>query len=120
MTADDLTGTSPPATLLGGATFSTGRVNDAFDLNGNLQSVNAGNDPSIKFGSADFTIDLWVFFRSLASDFGGDVALVEKMLKALGIPNLDGWRLLKQANSAGDQRRRRAPPPRASSSAAAS
>src|SRR5579864_1271222 len=50
--------------LIGGATFATGEVGQAFSFDGSSGFVQVPNDPAWNFGTADFTIDTWVNFNS--------------------------------------------------------
>ena len=55
-------------TLLGGATFTGGKVGQAFSLDGVDDFVQIANTPTMDFGTGDFTIDLWVNLESLSKD----------------------------------------------------
>jgi hypothetical protein len=88
-------------TLMGGATFASGKVGQAFLLDGINAFVDAGNAPNLHVSAGDFTVDAWVFFNALSHPPGansgapqGDMSIVDKM-SASGV-NTDGWRLLKQ------------------------
>lgn len=66
-------------------------------LNGTNAAVDAGNASSLHLSSHDFTVDAWVKFNSLTSDFYlNDMSIVDKMFAKNGIVNSDGWRLFKQ------------------------
>jgi len=101
--ADDAAGDND-ATLVGGATFAPGKVGPAFALDGVEAYVDAGNAPSLHVSPGDFTIEAWVLFNALGHPPGtnrlgapqGDVSILDTM-SAAGI-NVDGWRLLKQAD----------------------
>jgi hypothetical protein len=47
-------------TLVGGATYGSGKVNDAFYLALNEDWVEVPDDPTLDFGTGDFTIDAWI------------------------------------------------------------
>jgi len=88
-------------TLVGGATFASGKVGQAFFLDGIDDFVDAGNEANLHVSGGDFTVDAWVFFNALAHPPGenieappGDMSIVDKMFTS-GV-NTDGWRLLKQ------------------------
>src|SRR5262249_7235871 len=57
-TADDIAD-SNDGTLAGGATFASGRVGQAFSLDGAGASVNIANAPNLDVGN-HVTIDLWI------------------------------------------------------------
>lgn len=59
-------------TLLNGATYSTGEVGQAFNLNGTSSYIQAPHSAVWSFGSNDFTIELWANFGSAT----GSTALV--------------------------------------------
>ena len=100
---NDIVG-SNPGTLINGVTFATGKVSKAFVLDGVGQYVDAGNAPSLHVSSGDFTVDAWVRFKALSHPPGsnkhnappGDMSIADKMRAVNGVPNVDGWRLLKQ------------------------
>ena len=66
-TASDIQGTSE-GTLQGGASYEPGVVDQAFDLDGVNDLVQVPDHSSWHFGTGNFTIDLWVRFRSLKID----------------------------------------------------
>ena len=80
-------------TLQGGATFAGGQVGQAFLLDGLNAYIDAGNGANLHVSDGDFTVEAWVQFNALA----GDMSIVDKM--ANGLNNVDGWRLLKQADN---------------------
>ena len=100
---NDIVG-SNPGTLIGGVAFGPGKVAQAFLLNGIGRYVDAGNGPTLHVSSGDFTVDAWVRFISTTHPPGsnkhgappGDMSIVDKMRAVNGVPNVDGWRLLKQ------------------------
>ena len=63
-------------TLEGAAHFSAGISGQAFDLDGVGAYVSVANTPSMDFGSGDFSISLWVNFRTLA----GETTLIQKAI----------------------------------------
>ena len=65
--ADDISSTND-ATLVNGTTFAPGKVALAFSFDGIDDAVEAPDQPHWFFGGNDFTIDLWVMFRSLRVD----------------------------------------------------
>src|SRR5216117_3142664 len=65
--AADLVGPND-AVLLNGATFSTGKVGKAFNLDGLDDRVDVADDASLNPGTGSFTIDAWVFKSGLQSD----------------------------------------------------
>lgn len=101
--ADDIAG-GGDATLKGGAAFAPGKVGQAFLLDGIDAYVDAGNAPTLRVSGGDFTIETWVLFNALSHPPGenigappGDVSILDKM-STFGV-NMDGWRLLKQADN---------------------
>src|SRR5947209_4303685 len=52
-------------TLQNGATFASGKVAQAFSLNGSIAYVDAGNAPSLQLSSGDFSVDTWVRFNAV-------------------------------------------------------
>jgi hypothetical protein len=66
--ANDLSGNGNNGTLINGTTFVTGKVGQAFSLDGVDDLVEIPDNDLWAFGTDDFTIDLWVNFQS--SDFG--------------------------------------------------
>lgn len=100
--ADDIAGGND-GTLLGAATFASGKVGQAFFLDGIDASVDAGNGSSLHVSGGDFTVDAWVLFDALSHPPGanlgappGDMSIVDKMSPSS--VSMDGWRLLKQAD----------------------
>jgi len=63
--AEDLVGTNH-GILMNGATFETGKVNQAFSLDGADDYVRIPNAPELNLGT-QFTIDLWFFQRTSSS-----------------------------------------------------
>jgi streptogramin lyase len=83
-------------------TFGTGKVDQAFLLDGISQFVNGGNSSSVQVSAGDFTVDAWVRFNALTHPPGanvgapqGDMSIADKMLST-DTPNFNGWRLIKQ------------------------
>ena len=75
--ADDIQG-GHNGSLLGGASFAAGEVQQAFSFDGASGQVSVPNSPAWDFSSSDFTIDTWVNFNAfngsdvfLAHDEGG-------------------------------------------------
>jgi hypothetical protein len=89
--AADLLG-GPPGALLGDVKFARGEVGQAFSLDGVNNWVDLGDAPKVRVSSTDFSIEAWVLFNS----HQGDMSVVDKM-SASGV-NVDGWRLIKQAD----------------------
>lgn len=81
-------------TLLGGTTFATGLVVQAFSFDGMDDFVNVPPDPTLDFGTDDFTVDLWLNF----SDLSGEQVVIEKYIETFqnqtGIPR-SGWGITK-------------------------
>lgn len=58
-------------TLVDGATFGTGQVGQAFDLDGTDDQVVVPNDPTAAFNfTGAFTIDAWIFIDQYSTQFG--------------------------------------------------
>jgi concanavalin A-like lectin/glucanase superfamily protein/Big-like domain-containing protein len=91
--ASDIVG-SNRGTLLGGVTFGTGEVGQAFVTNGIDGYLDAGNAPSLHVSSGDFTAEAWVRFNAPQ----GDMSIVDKMSAG----DADGWRLFKSDHDGGD------------------
>ena len=81
--------------LMHRATFTTGYVGEAFDLNGTKQYVDVKNSPQLDVSAGDFTVDAWVYLNVLGEL---DQSIVDKMDDQSGV-NSDGWRLIYQAAS---------------------
>jgi hypothetical protein len=92
--ADDIVGGNDGA-LQNGASFGTGKVHQAFSLNGSSQYVDVGNPIGLQISSGDFTIDAWVRFNSLSTNLSGDMSIMDKIHNG----NNDGWRLIKQSDN---------------------
>jgi concanavalin A-like lectin/glucanase superfamily protein len=92
--ADDIVG-SNGGTLINGATFAAGLVDQAFAFNGASQYADMGNGTSLQVSAGDFTADVWVNFNSVS---GNDKPIVDKMYQPAGV-NVDGWRILKQQDN---------------------
>jgi concanavalin A-like lectin/glucanase superfamily protein len=89
-TTDDIIG-GRNATLHGNASVGLGFVQEAFLLHGNGDFVSVTDDPTLDFGTNDFTIDLWAFF----SDPGtGEQILMEKWIQRFDGPPT-GWTFTK-------------------------
>lgn len=73
---DDVLG-AHPGTLIGGAGFSTGKVDRAFNLNGNGQYVQIASSPDLDPTQAA-TLDAWVYFNQLPSAAGHIMAIAAK------------------------------------------
>jgi hypothetical protein len=65
------------AILHGDATFGSGRIGQAFVLDGDGDFVSVPHDPELNFGTADFTVALWVNFNTTE----GEQILVEKWVQ---------------------------------------
>lgn len=78
--------------LMGGATFASGLVGDAFALNGVGAYVEVPHDASLNVGSGDFSVDLWVNFNSTS----GEQVLIEKWIDG---GSGSGWTLTKLAGN---------------------
>lgn len=82
----------PSATLHGGATFGPGIVGQAFELDGVDDFVSVRDGPALDVGTRDFTIALWVNFRS----FEGEQILAEKWVQHSLDPEIVwGWTFTK-------------------------
>jgi len=69
----DITG-GHHGTLGNHATYAAGKVGKAFDLDGTDDFVEVPASSAYDFGAGDFTIDAWIYARSL----GGDSAIVSR------------------------------------------
>jgi hypothetical protein len=79
------------ASLHGDATFGTGIVDQAFDLDGDGDFVSVPNDSALNVGTGDFTVDLWVWFRTTA----GEQVIVEKWVQRFEPDLSSGWTFTK-------------------------
>jgi concanavalin A-like lectin/glucanase superfamily protein len=79
------------ATLHDGATFGPGLVGLAYRLDGVGDFVSVPDDPALNVGSGDFTVDLWVWFRSTADE----QVLVEKYIQRFEDRPSEGWTFTK-------------------------
>jgi hypothetical protein len=86
----DLSGHNLPGTLHDNATFGPGQVGQAFVFDGDGDWVDLG-DQTGDFGTADFSLALWVRFDTL----DGEQVLVEDYVEPPGV----GWSLSKHADN---------------------
>jgi hypothetical protein len=89
-TADDIVG-GRPGTSVGGVTFDSGLVGQAFYLDGVNGFVNVPHEDSLNFGVADFTVGLWVKFDQVNSE----QVLIEKYVETEAVVPREGWCLTK-------------------------
>ena len=82
-------------TLQNGATFGAGLVGQAFYLDGVDDFVMVPNNPSLNFGTNDFTVDLWVKFNTLE----GEQILIEKYIETFDWTTRTGWDLTKLSDN---------------------
>jgi hypothetical protein len=91
--ADDIIG-GYNGVLVGDATFDEGLVGEAFSLDGNGDFINIPHNEELDLGTEDFTLDFWVYFRSIE----GESIMVEKWIqKGTGSPEKRtiGWSYTK-------------------------
>jgi Concanavalin A-like lectin/glucanases superfamily len=83
--------------FMGDATTGPGLVDDAFVFDGDGDYIDVPDDPGLNFGTADFTVDLWVNFNTLS----GEQVLIEKWIQedAEEHPFSQGWTLTKIDNN---------------------
>jgi hypothetical protein len=86
----DLSGHNLPGTLQDNATFSPGKVGQAFVFDGDGDWVDLG-DQTGDFGANDFSIALWVRFDTL----DGEQVLMEDYVEPPGV----GWSLSKHTDN---------------------
>ena len=79
--------------LVGGATYDAGLIGQAFSLDGVDDFVSVPHSTSLDFGTDDFTVALWVKFRTTA----GEQVLAEKYIETAS-PERSGWCLTKMEN----------------------
>lgn len=84
--ADDIRG-GRHGTLVGGTSFGSGLVGQAFELDGVDDYIEVPHHASLNVGSGDFSVDLWVNFN----DTSGEQVLIEKWVDFGG----SGWTLTK-------------------------
>lgn len=89
-TADDSVGNSN-GTLVGNATWDTGRLGGAVRLDGDGDYVNLGNSEDFNFNSKSFTIALW-----------SDDLMLHRMKIAKGLGASQGWGIQGNTFSVGD------------------
>jgi len=80
------------------ATFATGLVGQAFNLDGDGDFVSVPHDPELNLGNGDFTVDLWVYFNNTE----GEQVLIEKWVQRFTEePPIGsrGWTLTKLDNN---------------------
>jgi Concanavalin A-like lectin/glucanases superfamily len=77
--------------LKGGASFGRGLVRQAFRLDGVNDCVLVPDRSNLRFGTSDFTVDLWVNFRTTE----GEQILIENYVQTFGEGPLQGWSLTK-------------------------
>jgi PKD repeat protein/N-acetylneuraminic acid mutarotase len=94
--AHDIVGPND-GTPLGGVSFAAGEVGQAFAMDGRQATggIDVGNAPSLHFSAGDFSIEAWVRFDAALYDR----SILSKMTSTAGIPNTDGWALIKQDNN---------------------
>ena len=68
-------------TLMNGATFGSGLVDQAFSLDGIDDYVDLGTGNNLNFPTNDFTIDFWVNFRNTSSE---EQVMIEKYIETYG------------------------------------
>lgn len=87
------------AVLQNGAGFAPGMVAQAFSLDGVDDFVSVPDDPSLNFGTRDFTVDLWVKFNDPNT---GEQIIAEKYIETYeqvtGVPR-KGWTLTKTVDN---------------------
>jgi len=81
------------AILHGDATFGSGRIGQAFVLDGDGDFISVPHDPVLDFGREDFTVALWVNFNTTE----GEQILVEKWVQRSFDPESHqiGWTFAK-------------------------
>lgn len=67
-----------------------GIVDRAFVLDGHGDFVDIPHNPALNFGTDDFTVDLWIYFK----DTGGEQVLAEKWIQRFSGPS-EGWTFTK-------------------------
>jgi len=78
--------------LKGGASFRHGLVKQAFSLDGIDGFVLIPDSSNLRFGTSDFTVDLWVNFRTTE----GEQVIIEKYIETFPVGgNNEGWTLTK-------------------------
>lgn len=92
--ANDSVG-SNNGTLQGGTAYGPGVAGKGFQLNGVDGYVSIPHSDSLNFGTADFTVALWVKF----ADTSGEQVLIEKYIETENISTREGWGLTKLGGS---------------------
>jgi hypothetical protein len=80
--------------LIDGTTFATGKVGQAFQLDGLDDWVMVPSAPNLNFGTEDFTVCLWVNF----ADLDPEQIMIEKWVDT-GDPPRIGWTFTKVTSS---------------------
>jgi len=75
--ASDLAGANNGA-LVGGVTFVTGEVGEAFSFDGYSGYIDVSNTPGMDFGTNDFSIACWIRLASLDAGPGGGREIIHK------------------------------------------
>lgn len=89
----DASGNGLDTTLSSGSSFGVGLIGNAFAPNGNNShfAERPIDDPSLNFGTSDFTVQVWVNFNTTS----GEQVLIEKFTGATG----PGWTFSKLGNN---------------------
>jgi hypothetical protein len=84
-------------TLMNGATFDQGFVDQAFSLDGTDDYVDLGTGDNLNFPTSDFTVEFWVNFRGK----GSEEVMLEKYVETFGAPGppREGWSFTKLYSS---------------------
>lgn len=82
-------------TLIGQATYGTGVAGQGFQLNGIDAFVNIPHSDSLNFGTADFSVGLWVKFADVSSE----QVLIEKYIETEDVSTRQGWGLAYLGNN---------------------
>ena len=83
------------AILLGDTAFVDGLVGGAFRLDGKGDWLEIPDDPSIEVGSRDFTVSMWVRYRSTR----GEQVFAEEWIETYEQGSQEGWALTKLRNN---------------------
>jgi hypothetical protein len=83
------------AILHGDTAFVDGLVGGAFQLDGKGDWLEIPNDPSIKVGSGDFAVSMWVRYRST----DGEQVFAEEWIETHEQGSQEGWTLTKLRNN---------------------
>jgi CSLREA domain-containing protein len=82
------------ATLVGGATFATGKVGQSFSFNGTSSYVEIPNTAALNFGTGSFTFEGWIKYPTIAQDN----VIAAHGTSSITTPSEAGWHLFQTSD----------------------